>query len=253
MELGNVIYGNSRGEYPIERSEGFEHELMRLFAAYYPADDSWRPYGPEFENDTFEVFPYYWGDCTCGYDEKDMEWSEANTHHEGCYQTLLRAEMKAYDTRTGYSSPLSLFDAAHFNVETEPLEVGERVIGASLLITPKGDAEQRRKAYDERHKYERTLMRRLCKQLGISWDTGRGCAVHCTCDFDERWRAFNAENSHDLLCPIVRPNFLYKPTGFQIQWYKYPLRDAYMSEPLTLAEFCAMIDKCVASITRPRD
>lgn len=29
-----------------------------------------------------------------------------------------------------------------------------------------------------------------------------------------------------------RPNFLYKPTGFEIRWYKYPFRDSYMNQNL---------------------
>lgn len=26
-----------------------------------------------FKNSTFEIFPYYWGDCTCGGNEKNIE------------------------------------------------------------------------------------------------------------------------------------------------------------------------------------
>ena len=37
MELGNLMFGNSRGEYPIGRDGcGFEEELYRLFDAYSP-------------------------------------------------------------------------------------------------------------------------------------------------------------------------------------------------------------------------
>lgn len=61
MEIGNAIFGHSRGEWPIPRSTGFEHELIRLFEAYAPKrDKSWREYGVEFSNDVFEVHPYCW-------------------------------------------------------------------------------------------------------------------------------------------------------------------------------------------------
>ncbi|GER79259.1 MAG: hypothetical protein M5U11_17015 [Anaerolineales bacterium] len=61
MEVGNALFGISRGEFPIERGEGFEEELFRLFDVIAPDDsNSWRVYGMDFENDVFSVFPYYW-------------------------------------------------------------------------------------------------------------------------------------------------------------------------------------------------
>jgi len=43
------------------------------------------------------------------------------------------------------------------------------------------------------------------------------------------------------------PNFLYKPTGFAIWWYKYPLRASYMNINITLEEFREILDKCYKS------
>ncbi|MBV6391393.1 MAG: hypothetical protein KPEEDBHJ_00601 [Anaerolineales bacterium] len=85
MEVGNALFGISRGEFPIEREEGFEEELFRLFDVIAPDDsNSWRVYGMDFENDVFSVFPCYWGDCTCGFDQKDAQWQEENHHDENC-------------------------------------------------------------------------------------------------------------------------------------------------------------------------
>lgn len=135
MELGNALFGISRGEFPIEREEGFEEELFRLFDVIAPdRDNSWREYGMDFENDVFSVFPYYWGDCTCGFDEKDSQWQKENHHNENC--------------------------------------------------------------------------------------------------------------------PIVKPNFYYKPTDFSIKWYKYPLRDSYMNQNITLDEFKKIISKCIESCSK---
>lgn len=41
-----------------------------------------------------------------------------------------------------------------------------------------------------------------------------------------------------------KPNFVYKPTGFEMHWYKYPLRDAYANKEVTLAQFKAMLEDC---------
>ena len=44
------------------------------------------------------------------------------------------------------------------------------------------------------------------------------------------------------------PNFVYKPTNFQIQWYKYPLRDSYMNQNITVEQFKRIINDCKKSI-----
>jgi hypothetical protein len=45
-------------------------------------------------------------------------------------------------------------------------------------------------------------------------------------------------------------NFSYKPTGFEIQWYKYPFRDSYMNQNLSSEEILGIFNKCIASIRR---
>ncbi len=120
MELGNMIFGHSRGEYPVSRDEGYEWELRYLWDAL--SSEAWAI--PTYENEVFAVRPYYWGDC----------------------------------------------DPA------------------------------------------------------------------CT------------EETHVPACPCVLPNFLFKPTGYELRWYKYPLRDSYASHELTRREFRTMIDACLASL-----
>ncbi len=124
MELGNALFGHSRGKYPLSRGKGFEEVLDSLLEACAPNN---RMYGEAFENEIFAIFPYYWGDCTCG-----------------------------------------------------------------------------------------------------------------------------DEQNHKPDCLIVKPNFLYKPTGFTIHWYKYPLRDSYANQKITLAGLKKIISACIQSCqTRP--
>ena len=118
MELGNFVFGHSRGEFQIERGVGFEEELERLFNSYDPKrDNSWREYGSDFENETFMVHRYCW--C----EEDDCPW-----------------------------------------------------------------------------------------------------------------------------CNAEKPNFLYKPLGFEIMWYKYPLRDSYSNAKISLNKFRKIIDDCIGSL-----
>lgn len=47
-------------------------------------------YGEEFRNDTFEMHPFYWGDCTCGWDDMQVDFEQNNPHEEHCFQSELK-------------------------------------------------------------------------------------------------------------------------------------------------------------------
>lgn len=49
------------------------------------------------------------------------------------------------------------------------------------------------------------------------------------------------------------PNFVYKPLGFELSWYKYALRSAYMNQLVTLAQLDDMLRACIESIRERRD
>jgi hypothetical protein len=164
MELGNFLFGNSRGQYPVDR---VLQDAFYLSIGNALEDIECDLRCNKFENDAFAIFPYWWGDCACGYDEKECEWDQQNDHKEDC---------------------------------------------------------------------------------------GRGVSVpHCTCGFQEAWNEFRQNNRHDADCPIVRPNLIYKPTGLEIRWYKYPLRDSYMNQNLSNAELIEIFVKCAESINSQQD
>ena len=200
MELGNWIFGVSRGEVPILRGAGYETLLNELFEAVDKEHNkNTMGYGFDFENDTFEIHPYYWGDCPCGYEKLEYEWYENNKHKEDCYQTIYRKLEKEYE---------------------------------SILKIPKKKVKE------------------LCIKYGIYYNRGIGSAIHCTCDYSKNWHKFLESNGHKKDCLMVRPNFLYKSTGYELMWYKYPLRDSYASEELSLIKFTNMIKDCINSIER---
>ena len=43
-------------------------------------------------------------------------------------------------------------------------------------------------------------------------------------------------------------NFVYKPTGLAIDWYKYPMRDAYSNQDVSVEEFKTIMDACENSL-----
>lgn len=57
----------------------------------------------------------------------------------------------------------------------------------------------------------------------------------------------------DNLKEVNKPNFLYKPTGLEIEWYKYPLRSAYMNQNLSRDELILVFAKCYESINKDKD
>lgn len=44
------------------------------------------------------------------------------------------------------------------------------------------------------------------------------------------------------------PNFVYKPTGLEISWYKYPMRDAYSNQDVSLEQFVEILTNCERSM-----
>ena len=201
MELGNLVFGNSRGEYEVDRNLqdqwcGWMERLGFSSYGHKEGGDGW-----VFENDTFRMQPYYWGDCTCGYDDLEWEWCEANSickHRHDCYQI----EYKSIIDQHGY-----------------PWR--ENGVAARLVSE-------------------------LCDRHGLSYP--EFSAVHCTCDYGDRWEVFSSQNGHKDDCPVVTPNFLFKPSGFRLDWYKYPLRDSYSSEPLTAELIDRMFAECERSM-----
>jgi len=208
MELGNIVFGNSRGEYPVEREVGFESELERLFHKIDP--DFFRDV--EYENDVFSIFPYYWGECTCGFDYHEFK----EEHRDHCYQT----EYKREQLKHGWIQKEYWLDRP-----------------------PHLDYKQAEKLDDE-------IREKLCRRFRLEFPAGSG--VHCTCDMDERYTQWLREIGYPDGCRddclLVKPNFHYKPTDYRLKWYKYPLRDSYANQDLDVKEFRQIIDHCLESL-----
>lgn len=258
MELGNLVFGNSRGEFPVPRNKSFEEPWERFTEA---AGLSWSGYadrdGAITENALFRVREYDWdAECDCGADDKMEAWHAANHHGAECYQTELHSRMAEYDRTSGYAEA----DKAAFGRRDDgPLLSGfDNTIEhhphgiVTMVSTPRRDdaMEKWREAHDRRQKFERTLFQELGKKHKV--DPHYGAMVHCTCGKDKRADVFWAEiGGHSNECRFVQPNFLFKPTGFRLNWYKYPFRDSYMSPKVTPKQWREIMDKCIESLTAP--
>ena len=59
-EIGNIIFGYSRGEFACDRDE-YADIFAPLFEAIDPSDENWG-YGCEWDSEVFEMHTYWWGD-----------------------------------------------------------------------------------------------------------------------------------------------------------------------------------------------
>ena len=46
----------------------------------------------------------------------------------------------------------------------------------------------------------------------------------------------------------AKPNFVYKPTGLEIDWYKYPMRDAFSNQDVDIDTFKEILKRCEESL-----
>lgn len=155
-------------------------------------------YGADYENDVFEMHPFWWGDCECGHEARECEWEDSNPHASGCYQAALKAEL------------------------------GDMPYG------------------DERV----AAVAALCGRYGL--DPHFGSMVHCTCDHRANWDAWHRANTHDPKCGVARPNFLHKPSGTRVDWYKYIGRGMEF-DPVDRTAWVALMQACMSSVLRNPD
>lgn len=66
-----------------EKLAGLGHDAARGFLG-----GEWG-YGVNYSNDVFEMHPYWWGDCQCGYDWRAAKWEDQHPHADTCYQAEL--------------------------------------------------------------------------------------------------------------------------------------------------------------------
>lgn len=257
MELGNMIFGNSRGEAQVPRDASFggpwedlRDALGISYRGYAEGAHRLKNEAGNIETHVFVIRPYDWdAECDCGAGDRMTEWYDANPHAPTCYQTELRSRLASWEERSGYAeADRALHDPASpwpgMQVTREEPAPGVHV----LIGTPRRDEayEKWRKLNDHRRKVERALFDELGAKYGV--DPHYGAAVHCTCGRDERGEAmWVAMGGHESTCRFVQPNFLYKPTGFRINWYKYPFRDAYMTPPVDPEEWRRIVRHCIES------
>ncbi len=65
-------------------------------------------------------------------------------------------------------------------------------------------------------------------------------------------RHWKHPEEHEPTCWLVRPRFLHKPSGFQVDWYKYIGRETKPNRQINGNDWCSMLEEILKSIKRPK-
>lgn len=96
--------------------------------------------------------------------------------------------------------------------------------------------------WTKREAVKNRIYKRLCAEFGLSYPNG--CAVHCSCGRDAR--AEQADIGHRSTCAVELPNFRFKPSGFEVRWYKWIGRGNETKGDA--GDLALMFQQCIASL-----
>jgi len=188
-------------------------------------------YGCHFKNKVFEMRPYYWGECDCGWEEFFNENDFKEKHSKRCYQSL---------------------------VDKELIKNGWKKNKWNYLEAPK------KLSWDQATRIKNKIRKKYCKQFGLEFPNGS--AIHCSCGRDNRWRDWfikkvkefrgnickidesNLPNPHKDTCSLVLPNFKHYKSGLEIRWYKWIGRNMGYNKQISKKEWIKIFKECIKSI-----
>jgi hypothetical protein len=213
-----MIFGCSRGEFKFPDRDlvnsSYWQQIFEDADLDYHGCPNKKSNFDGFDNDTFTIRPYYWGDCDCGFEELYAQWWDGKKHSDECYQNW---------------------------VDKEKILSGWIADDYGYLHLPNS-------SWQTENQFEETIYKNACKKFGFNYDDG-GYGVHCTCGLNNSYDIWLETHNHTNTCSLVLPNFTHKRSGFSIKWYKYPFRDSYMNMDLSKKDIVKIFKECAQSIT----
>lgn len=190
-------------------------------------------YGCDYKNDVFEMRPYYWDECDCGWDEFYNEYDFKEKHKNDCYQSLVEKEL----IKKGWEN--DKYDWLNF---------------------------PNKMSWEEKTKIEDKIRKKYCKKFNLSFPGG--CIVHCTCDRDKNWVDWYKEKiiefrgkssrldedglpeAHKDTCSLILPNFKHYKSGLEIRWYKWIGRDMKYSKKVSNDKWKKIFKEVINSLKK---
>jgi hypothetical protein len=245
MELGNMFFGNSRGNYEVPRyivdSDEWQtlvHKLVQVYdyhcsieGDYYQnydtanlvVEERTSPIKPdeyggcELEVDgkiIFQINPYWWDDCTCGAEQEN--------------EKKMKKVAKKIFTKEEYKIYQSFDKLCKDNCPIWKDDNYDKPIEEQLKICTCGTVKKN----IELKKKQEAIKDKIAEYERI-----------------EREEYI----PHKDTCRLCLHNFIYHPgqeDEFYIEWYKYPFRDSYMNKNLSKDEILAIFKDCSDQIIK---
>lgn len=197
--------------FKIERESGYEEILDTLVTRITGIEHFKHHTGCSFVNDTFEIHPYYFGQCLCSFGKKYGAFLEKNPHKNDCFTSELLILNKAFKSHPLYTNNNKL-KAERANEERK------------LCIAHKIDYK------DGKNLNEICNCGVMEKFSTLNHKHEDGCPIL-------------RPNFWFKDSPIEHKN-----ECFKIFWYKTYFRDAYCTKELKLEEFREVIGICLGSV-----
>lgn len=241
MELGNLLFGNSRGSYEVPRNlvncnewQELMHFLIQVEDYHCCIGEYYEDYSDarlEYKSRTspipkdeyggctlevdgkviFKLFPYWWGDCTCGVEEEN--------------EKLYKKWEKEIFTKEEFDTYMSFEDWCN-----------EECPACTWLDNNKNKTQKELLKLCTCGSIKKNIELKKKKKL-----------------LQNKIKIYEDHERNDLLshkndCALIIPNFIYHPgqeDEFYINWYKYPFRDSYMNRDLCEKEIKEIFQDCI--------
>lgn len=210
-ELGQMVFGNATSEYDLGKCETLvADELYALSEELGKRDPDaqvhgflggeWG-YGQDFRNDTFEMHPYWWGDCECGFEDEALAWEEANPHTPECWQERWSNEHNRINAlNLGYDEGVRLMD------EWATANGWDGRPGVAVFCDCGQDGLYQAWRETHSHDPECGVVRPNFKYglVEVRWYKYIGCGMSCSHELDRAaWRVLFAACHASLVNPIT--------------------------------------------------
>lgn len=225
--------GASGDDHPLEL-------IIRALSLKHGKEGEWADkYGTDYEDEVIcihhDLQDY---DCKCEYETVEKAWLEANPHSDECFVAVtghLLAKVEA-------EYPVPEFNPFYQMDDVDAAEFVQFWHGGD---GPTDEQKARKKAKEAEHELSRkryfaaskkrsAAVRRAVsaeaerRQIELKYDPEWSWQYQCTCGQAERHEQWQKLHEHVKPCDHWwggQPNFLHKPSGLEVSWYKYIGRD----------------------------
>jgi len=145
-----------------------------------------------------EVRPYWWGDCTCGYDKLEAEWDANHPHSPDCFHIRYMAEEEAQEKQWHKQGVSDAWDAVFSHMIHWSWENGykDAPYGMAAYCDCPRSEEWRKWASTHWHSPDCELAKPNFKfgEAEIRWYKHVGRGMSTNVDWDEaKWREWFAD------------------------------------------------------------